>query len=130
MREELYGEALRHLAAILAKAQGVMNAETKEAIHVGDEVVRLRRIFEQMQAATALQAERVMELEEKQIAIAMPEGWTFRKVVINDPVGEGFVIRHEHDGIGRSTAIFPDGGVEHELLFAFLKALSATAREG
>jgi hypothetical protein len=67
--------------------------------------------------------------EEFEKQIAMPEGWTFRKVIISDPVGEGFVIRHEQDGIGRSTAIFPDGGVEHELLFAILKTLSATARE-
>jgi hypothetical protein len=45
-----YGEALKHLASILDKAQGVTCIETGKQIDIGREVLKLRGILDEFQA--------------------------------------------------------------------------------
>ena len=53
----------KHLAAILHKAQGVIDHETRKDIDVGGEVVKLREWCDGSATALREQAERIAELE-------------------------------------------------------------------
>jgi hypothetical protein len=50
MSRDNYGEALKHLASILDKAQGVTCIGTEKQIDIGREVLKLRGILDEFQA--------------------------------------------------------------------------------
>jgi hypothetical protein len=52
-----YGEALKHLASILNKAQGVTCIGTEKQIDIGREVLKLRGILDEFQAIALREGE-------------------------------------------------------------------------
>jgi hypothetical protein len=57
MSRDNYGEALKHLASILDKAQGVTCIATEKQIDIGREVLKLRGILDEFQAIVSREGE-------------------------------------------------------------------------